>query len=445
MTADAALPLDTQLVREALRRVLPGGLQVRRVGQVQEAIGTVVRVTGLDVRVGDLCELRTGEHGQMLGEVVGLTRNSAVLMPFGPIDGLGGDTRVERLARGHSITAGLGLLGRVLDGFGRPIDGLGPLEGSREVPVKSAPPPPLSRAPIDTVMPTGVRAIDALATLGRGQRVGLFAPAGVGKSTLMGMLARGVQAECNVIALIGERGREVNEFLHDCLGPEGLARSVVVVATSDAPAMERAKAAHVATAIAEQYRDDHGLHVLLLMDSITRFARAMREIGLAAGEPPTRRGFPPSTFSELPKLLERAGCGAHGSVTAIYSVLMEDEESADPIAEEVRSILDGHLILSRAVAATGHYPAIDTLASLSRVMNRIATPQHRRAATHMRRLLARYKEVELLVQVGEFERGNDPQADEAVTKIEAIRAFLQQPERQSIRIEDTLALLDSLS
>jgi ATP synthase in type III secretion protein N len=436
---------DPHAVQDTLRMALPDALRLRKRGRVQEAVGTVLRVSGLDMRVGDLARLHLGVEGAtaaseddadgLLAEVVGLTAQGSLLMPFGPLDGIGPQTSVEPLPRGHGIPVGDGLLGRVLDGFGRPIDGAGRVAAAGWQPVKARPPAPLSRLPVDTVMPTGVRAIDALLALGQGQRMGLFAPAGVGKSTLLGMLARGVDCDVAVIALIGERGREVNEFLQEALDARSRARSVVVVATSDAPAMERAKAAHVATAAAEYFRDEQGLRVLLLMDSVTRFARALREIGLASGEPPTRRGFPPSTFSELPRLLERTGCGARGSITAVYTVLMEDDESADPVAEEVRSILDGHIVLSRELAAAGHYPAIDCGASLSRVMDRIVEPAQRQA---------RFKEIELLVKVGEYQPGHDAEADEAQQKIGRIQAFLQQSAGERIDHLDAVAALDAL-
>jgi type III secretion protein N (ATPase) len=299
---------------------------------------------------------------------------------------------------------------------------------------------PLARRLIAAPLATGIRAVDALLTLGEGQRVGVFSPPGVGKSTLLGMLARGSTAEVNVVALIGERGREVKEFLAYNLGPEGLARTVLVVSTSDRPPMERIKSAYVATTIAEHFRDQ-GRKVLLLVDSLTRFARAQREIGLASGEPPTRRSYPPSIFSLLPQLLERAGQGRTGSITAVYAVLTEGDEDNDPIAEEVRAILDGHIVLSRKLAAAGRYPAIDVLASISRVMPRIAAPEHCAAATHFRSLLARYQEVELLVQIGEYRQGSDPLADEAIAARAAMLDFLAQSPGVGPSYEQSVAAL----
>lgn len=395
-------------------------------GKVLEVIGTLVRVTGLDVRLGELCELRT-PAGDLLqnAEVVGFSREIAILSPFGRLGDISRETQVIGLKRPLSVPVGSGLLGRVIDSLGQPIDERGPLACEDHRPIFADPPNPMSRPLLEKNLPTGVRIVDGLMTLGEGQRMGIFAPAGVGKSTLMGMFARGARCDVNVIALIGERGREVREFVEQILGADGMARSVVVCATSDRSSIERAKAAYVATAVAEYFRD-RGMSVLLMMDSLTRFARAQREIGLAAGEPPTRRGFPPSIFAELPRLLERAGLSKDGSITALYTVLAEDESGGDPIAEEVRGILDGHMILSREIAARNQYPAIDVLGSLSRVMPQVTSREHMDRAGHIRRLMAKYKEIETLLQVGEYKDGSDPLADEAIAKMEAIRAFLNQ-------------------
>jgi ATP synthase in type III secretion protein N len=399
---------------------------VTRTGKVTEVVGTLMRVSGLDARLGELCEV-LDDAGQVLqsAEVVGFAGGRTILSPFGSILGVRGGTRVRGLGKVLSVPVGDGLLGRVIDSLGRPIDGKGPLDCHESRPIFALPPTPMEREMIERPLATGVKIIDAFLTLGEGQRMGIFAPAGVGKSTLMGMLARGTQCDISVIALIGERGREVREFIELILGPEGMARSVVVCATSDRSSIERAKAAQVATAVAEYYRD-RGLKVLLMMDSLTRFARALREIGLAAGEPPARRGFPPSVFAEIPRLLERAGMGAHGSITALYTILYEDESGNDPISEEVRGILDGHMILSRKIAARNQYPAIDVLGSLSRVMSQIVPKPHQAAAGHLRKLMAKYDEIEPLMQMGEYKPGHDPVADEAVHKQQAIRAFLNQ-------------------
>ena len=399
---------------------------VTRTGKVTEVVGTLMRVSGLDARLGELCEV-LDDAGQVLqsAEVVGFAGGRTILSPFGSILGVRGGTRVRGLGKVLSVPVGDGLLGRVIDSLGRPIDGKGPIDCHESRPIFALPPTPMEREMIERPLPTGVKIIDGFLTLGEGQRMGIFAPAGVGKSTLMGMLARGTQCDISVIALIGERGREVREFIELIMGEEGMARSVVVCATSDRSSIERAKAAQVATAVAEYYRD-RGLKVLLMMDSLTRFARALREIGLAAGEPPARRGFPPSVFAEIPRLLERAGMGAHGSITALYTILYEDESGNDPISEEVRGILDGHMILSRKIAARNQYPAIDVLGSLSRVMSQIVPKQHQAAAGKLRKLMAKYDEIEPLMQMGEYKPGNDPVADEAVHKQEAIRDFLSQ-------------------
>lgn len=416
-----------------------------RTGKVVEVTGTLLRVGGLDVKLGELCDLRLAD-GSLLqqAEVVGFNRHLAVLAPFGGVEGLCRQTRVTGHGRPLAVGVGPGLQGRVLDGFGRPIDGAGPLRCEAHVSIHAPAPNPMTRRLIDTALPTGVRLIDGLTTLGEGQRMGVFAPAGVGKSTLLGMLARGTASDVNVIVLIGERGREVREFIEMVLGPEGMARSVVVCATSDRSSIERAKAAFVGTAIAEYFRD-RGQRVLLMMDSLTRFARAQREIGLAAGEPPARRGFPPSVFAELPRLLERAGMGEHGSITALYTVLAEDDSGSDPVSEEVRGILDGHLVLSRRIAARNQYPAIDVLGSLSRVMSQIVGPEHQAYAGRVRALMAKYDAVETLLQIGEYQAGADPEADEAIARQPAIAAFLGQATDDCAAPHDTLRQLAALA
>jgi type III secretion protein N (ATPase) len=402
---------------------------LERTGRVFEVVGTLARASGVDAKVGELCELRDA-RGRLLqrAEVVGFGRGGVVLSPFGSLSGIGEGTAVTGTGRPLSVAVG------------DPIDGLGPLDCTEFRPVIANPPDPMERAMVERPLPTGVKVIDGLMTLGEGQRMGIFAPAGVGKSTLMGMLARGAQCDVSVIALIGERGREVREFIEFILGPEGMARSVVVCATSDRSSIERAKAAYVATAVAEHFRD-RGMRVLLMMDSLTRFARALREIGLAAGEPPARRGFPPSVFAELPRLLERTGMGAVGSITALYTVLAEDESGGDPIAEEVRGILDGHMILSRRIAAKNQYPAIDVLGSLSRVMSQVVPREHADAAGRMRKLMAKYDDVEMLLQAGEYRPGNDELADAAVERVEEIRAFLNQRTSDLMDYDDILGAL----
>ena len=413
-------------------------------GKVLEVIGTLIRVTGMSVRLGELCELRSSA-GVLLqhAEVVGFSRNVSILSPFGRLGDISRETQVWGLGRPLSVPVGDGLLGRVIDALGEPMDGLGPLQCDATRPIFADPPNPMSRPLLGKKLATGVRAVDGLMMLGEGQRMGIFAPAGVGKSTLMGMFARGASCDINVIALIGERGREVREFVEQILGEEGMARSVVICATSDRSSIERAKAAYVATTVAEYFRDC-GKSVLLMMDSLTRFACAQREIGLAAGEPPTRRGFPPSIFAELPRLLERTGLSENGSITALYTVLAEDDSGGDPISEEVRGILDGHMILSREIAARNQYPAIDVLASLSRVMPQVTTPEHVQQASHLRRLLAKHREIEPLVQVGEYKPGSDPLADEALQKRDAILSFLNQSTEDCCDLDLTFKLLGRL-
>jgi type III secretion protein N (ATPase) len=447
--ADSPAPISSTLdgmhhLAAAIERELRSRPRIDARGKVLEVIGTLVRVTGLEVRLGELCELRS-PNGALLqnAEVVGFSRDIAILSPFGRLGDISRETQVIGLRRPLSVPVGDGLLGRVIDSLGLPIDDLGPVACTDYRPIFADPPSPMSRPLLEKCLPTGVRIVDGLMTLGEGQRMGIFAPAGVGKSTLMGMFARGARCDINVIALIGERGREVREFVEQILGPEGMSRSVVVCATSDRSSIERAKAAYVATAVAEYFRDC-GKSVLLMMDSLTRFARAQREIGLAAGEPPTRRGFPPSIFAELPRLLERAGLSKDGSITALYTVLAEDESGGDPIAEEVRGILDGHMILSREIAARNQYPAIDVLGSLSRVMPQVTSREHMERAGHVRRLMAKYKEIETLLQVGEYKDGSDALADEAIAKIDAIRAFLHQRTDEFAEPPATFAALGQL-
>ena len=420
------MEFDINAFTSSLQKALQDDPPLHATGKVFEVIGTLIRVSGMQVKLGDLCELRD-RVGTVLqkAEVVGISRNTAILSPFDQLTGISTDTRVFSTGKPLSVAVGDGLLGRVLSGLGEPTDGKGELLCTEQRPVFRDPPDPMSRRVIEKPLATGVKIIDGLMTLGEGQRMGIFAPAGVGKSTLMGMLARGTQSDVNVIALIGERGREVREFIEMILGEEGMKRSVVVCATSDRSSIERAKAAYLATAIAEYFRD-RDQKVLLMMDSLTRFARALREIGLARGEPPARRGFPPSVFAEIPRLLERAGMGSTGSITALYTVLAEDESGGDPIAEEVRGILDGHMILSRKIAAKNQYPAIDVLGSLSRVMTQVVPRAHADAAGGLRKLMSKYEEVETLLQVGEYVKGNDAAGDEAIAKTDAIKRFLNQ-------------------
>ncbi len=399
-------------------------------GKVTSVIGTVIEASGLKASVGEL-HLIQGENGYRTeAEVVGLKNETTLLMPLDQIEGIKTGCLVEGTPRSMSINAGPNLLGRVVDANACPIDGKGPISGCVEYPVHNAPPGPLERANIDSILNTGIRSIDAFTTVGNGQRVGIFAGSGVGKSTMMGMIARHSSADINVIALIGERGREVKEFIEDVLGYEGLKRSVVIATTSDKAAMSRVKAAFTATAIAEYFRDQ-GRNVLLMMDSVTRVAMAQREIGLASGEPPTTKGYTPSVFAMLPKLLERAGRTQKGSITGFYTVLVDNDDMNEPIADAARSILDGHIVLSRKLAHKNHYPAVDVLESISRIMKSIIDPQKVQIAGKVRDLMAIYQEAEDLISIGAYTPGSSTRIDEAVSKIEQINAFLRQDYHES--------------
>lgn len=415
-------------------------------GRVTQVTGTIIKAVVPGVQIGELCLLRNfGSSFELKAEVVGFAGKDALLTPMGEMYGVSSNTEVIPTGRMHMAPVGPGLLGRVLSGMGEPLDvaSKGPLEIGDYYPVYQDAPDPLTRRIISEPMALGVRALDGLLTCGQGQRMGIFAAAGGGKSTLLSMLVKGADVDVIVLALIGERGREVREFIEHDLGPESVAKSIIVVATSDRPSMERAKAAYVATSIAEYFRDQ-GKRVLLLMDSVTRFARAQREIGLAAGEPPTRRGFPPSVFATLPRLMERVGQSDKGFITALYTVLVEGDDMTEPVADETRSILDGHIILSRKLAAANHYPAIDILASTSRVMNAIVDQPHKHAASRVRELMAKYEEVELLVKIGEYKQGSDKLADEALAKIDAIRAYLRQRTDDKTPFEEAVQMLQKL-
>lgn len=416
-------------------------------GRVIQVVGTIIRAIVPTVKIGEVCILRNpGENFEMRAEVVGFLRDAALLTPVGDMQGLSSSTEVIPTGRAYAVPVGPHLMGRVLDGLGRPLDfeKNGPIDADTYYPVLMAAPDPLTRRMVNEPIELGVRAIDGLLTCGEGQRVGIFAAAGGGKSVLLGMLVKNAVVDVTVVALIGERGREVREFIERELGEEGMRRAVIICATSDKSAMERNKAAYVATAVAEYFRDQ-SMKVLFLMDSVTRFARAQREIGLAAGEPPTRRGFPPSVFSVLPRLMERVGMNDKGSITAFYTVLVEGDDMTEPIADETRSILDGHIVLSRKLSASNHFPAIDILASSSRVMNAVVTSAHRSAAGRIRELMAHYQDVELLIRIGEYKSGSDPVVDEAVRKIDAITAFLRQEIDEKSAFEQTLAELIELA
>jgi type III secretion protein N (ATPase) len=433
-------------ITEMMSLALEDTPTLRIKGRVIQVIGTIIKAVVPTVKVGEVCLLRNpGDDYEMKAEVVGFVKDAALLTPIGDMYGISGATEVIPTGRAHMVPVGYGLLGRVLDGLGRPMDELerGPLVADKFYPVFADAPHPLKRRLIKDPLELGVRVLDSTLTCGEGQRIGIFAAAGGGKSTLMGMLVKGADVDVTVIALIGERGREVREFLEHELGEEGRKKSVVVCATSDKSSMERAKAAYVATAIAEFFRDE-GKKVLFLMDSVTRFARAQREIGLAAGEPPTRRGYPPSVFATLPKLMERVGMNEKGSITAFYTVLVEGDDMTEPIADETRSILDGHIVLSRKLGSANHYPAVDVLASASRVMNNVITAEHKAHAGRLRELMAVYADVELLVKIGEYKRGGDATTDEAIDKQDRIKAFLRQRTTEESSFQNTLAELKAL-
>ncbi|WP_245533997.1 flagellar protein export ATPase FliI [Effusibacillus pohliae] len=395
-------------------------------GKVAQVIGLTIESVGPPAKVGDICLISSvSRTAPCMAEVVGFREDRVLLMPLGDLGAVGPGSEVRGTGKALHVPVGKPLLGRILNGVGRPIDDLGPLSLTEEKPVDNDPPNPLARPTICSPLSVGIRCIDGLLSVGRGQRIGIFAGSGVGKSTLLGMIARNTSADVNVIALIGERGREVRGFIEKDLGPEGLARSVLVVATSDQPALIRIKGALVATTIAEYFRDQ-GLHVNLMMDSVTRFAMAQREVGLAVGEPPATKGYTPSVFAMLPRLLERAGTGAAGTITGFYTVLVDGDDLNDPIADAVRGILDGHIVLSRELANKGHFPAIDVLSSISRVMNDLVTPEHRRAALTFKRLAAVYREAEDLIRIGAYQAGTNPEIDRAIEYRERMNRFVTQ-------------------
>jgi FliI/YscN family ATPase len=416
-----------------------------RFGRVTRVVGLVIEATGLDVGVGELCRVTSlTDDRSVLAEVVGFHEENVMLMPLGELDGLHAGSFVQPLGRSFGVDVGPGLLGRVLDGLGRPIDGRGALDVAERVPLAAEPPNPLERQSITEPLETGVRAIDGMLTIGRGQRVGIFAGSGVGKSTLLGMIARQAKADVNVIALLGERGREVRDFIEHSLGEEGLARSVVIVATGDQAALVRARGALVATAIAEYFRDQ-GKQVLLMVDSVTRVAMAWREIGLATGEPPTTKGYPPSVFASLPRLLERAGNGAKGGITGIYTVLVDGDDFNEPVADASRSILDGHIVLTRKLAAAGHFPSIDVLDSKSRVRDHVISPEQRADAETILRLEATYREKEDLLLVGAYQKGTNAAVDAAVEHRDAVLGLLRQRADEASPLAHTRATMRDLA
>ena len=421
----------------ALRRMIRISDLYTYQGRIDKVMGLTVEATGLVCNIGDICEIQVDDTHKVVAEVVGLKGSIVQLMPYQELDGIGAGSLVVNTGDKLEIGVGPELVGRTIDALGNPIDGPA-IRRVAKYPINGVHSNPMERPPISQVMELGVKAIDGLLTMGKGQRMGIFAGSGVGKSTLMGMIARNVKADINVIALVGERGRELVEFIERDLGPEGLARSVVVVATSDQPAMMRSKCALTATAIAEYFRDQ-GLDVLLMMDSLTRFCMAQREIGLSTGEPPVARGYTPSIYTMLPKLLERSGNFEKGSITGIYTVLVEGDDTNEPISDTVRGIVDGHIVLSRKLAMANHYPAIDALASISRLMSSIAQPEHKRAAGRVRHMMSVHQENRDLLSIGAYKSGTNPELDEAIRHISAINALLQQEVGNKVSFDDTIS------
>jgi len=412
----------------------------QEIGKVVKMVGLTIEASGPRANLNDVCYITSNDQSKRkIAEVIGFRENRILLMPYDDMTGVGIGSLVESSGAAFRVPVGNNLLGKVLDGIGNPLD-QSEISYSTFYPAEASPPDPLKRKIINEVLPLGVKAVDAMLTVGKGQRIGIFAGSGVGKSTLLGMFARNTKADINVIALIGERGREVREFIERDLGEEGLRRSVVVVATSDKPALIRKKAAKTATAIAEYFRDQ-GKDVLLMMDSLTRFSMAQREIGLASGEPPVSRGYPPSVYSEMPKLLERAGNSEHGSITGLYTVLVDGDDFNEPITDTARSILDGHIMLSRKLGHKNHYPAIDILQSISRCMSSIVTKEHKVAAGKLKNVLATYYDAEDLINIGAYKNGSNPEIDYAISKIKEVNAFLQQEVDLKIGFTEEIAAL----
>ncbi|MBP1542660.1 MAG: flagellar protein export ATPase FliI [Oscillospiraceae bacterium] len=410
-------------------------------GKIEKIVGMTIEASGPTCNIGDVCRIYSKDMSSFVhAEVVGFNKENILLMPYTEIEGIGPGSIVDNTGDKLVIKAGNELIGRIVDATGNPLDGGEQPDCPDVISITGIPVNPFTRPPIRETIELGVKAIDGMLTMGKGQRMGIFAGSGVGKSTLMGMIARKVKADVNVIALVGERGREVREFIERDLGPEGMARSVLVVATSDQPAMMRSKCPLTATAIAEYYMKQ-GKDVLLMMDSLTRYAMALREVGLSVGEPPIARGYTPSIYSNMPKLLERAGNFPEGSITGIYTVLVEGDDTNEPIADTVRGIIDGHIILSRKIAAQNHYPAIDILQSVSRLMSEIASPEQKEAAGQLRNLLSLYTNNQDLISIGAYKHGTNPALDEAIRKIDRINEFLMQRVDDAYSFDDTVRLL----
>lgn len=417
---------------------------IRKLGKVSQVVGLTIESVGPDVNIGQTCLIKAGKYGDaVLSEVVGFKNNNILLMPLGNMSGVGPGNQVEAQERPISVEVSDSLLGRALDGLGRPMDGMPPIDDGEAFSVTNPAPDPLTRNRIEEPLMLGIKAIDGLLTIGKGQRVGIFAGSGVGKSTLMGMIARNTKADINVIALVGERGREVREFIEKDLGEEGLSRSVLVIATSDKPALVRLKAAEVATSIAEYFREK-GKDVMLLMDSLTRYAMAQREVGLAIGEPPVSRGYTPSVFATIPRLLERAGNSDKGSITGLYTVLVDGDDLTEPVTDTARSVLDGHIVLARKIANRNHYPAIDVLASVSRCMPDIVDKEHKDASNLLKKSMAIYANSEDLINIGAYVKGSSEEIDDAIAKHAAINDFLTQAVEEKIDITDSITMLKEI-
>ncbi|MDA3849880.1 MAG: FliI/YscN family ATPase [Spirochaetaceae bacterium] len=416
---------------------------VKYMGRITAVKGVLLESNGPQAVVGELCHILCDRTENIMAEVVALKGETGQLMVFGEMEGIEIGDAVRATGEILDVKVGFELLGRVLDGLGHPIDGKGVIPVVERAPLMNKPPDPLTRTPIHEPLYTGIRSIDGLIPIGKGQRLGIFAGSGVGKSTLLGMIARNTSADVNVIALIGERGREVREFIENDLGPEGLKRSVIVVSTSDSPALARVRGAYTATAIAEYFRDQ-GKDVMLLFDSVTRFAMSQREIGLAIGEPPAARSYTPSVFTQLPKLLERSGVSEKGTITGIYSILVEGDDMDEPISDAVRGILDGHVVLARKLADRFHFPAVDVLRSISRLAPKISGPKIQRNIAYIRRLLAVYRDKEDLISIGAYAKGSQPDVDEAIEKMPKINAFLQQGIEESSNIKEILTTLGTI-
>lgn len=432
--------MNDRISLEKYKKLLNDRVFFKYTGRVTKVVGLTIEAEGPETHVGALCHIKSRMGRDVLAEVVGFRDKKVLLMPIGDMSGIGPDSTVVAARKNLEVGVGQDLLGRVLDGLGRPMDGKGPINIEKYYPVENTPPNPMKRPRINQVIPLGVKCIDGLLTVGKGQRLGIFAGSGVGKSTLIGMIARNSKSDINVIALIGERGREVRDFLEKDLGEEGLKRSVVVIATSDQPALIRLKGALVATSIAEYFRDC-GKDVILLMDSLTRFSMAQREIGLAVGEPPVSRGYTPSVYAIMPKLLERSGTSEKGSITGLYTVLVDGDDMNEPIADTARGILDGHIVLSRKLAHRNHYPAIDVLASISRVMNDIVDDNHKKIASKLRKNLAVYTDAEDLINVGAYVKGSNPDIDKAINLYPGINEFLTQETNERFSFKETIKLM----